>query len=59
VILVESHFKGRGKASGIVAETVLGQIWEFEDGKVVKQTMYRSPEEARKAAEEFAQADAR
>jgi ketosteroid isomerase-like protein len=51
VVFVESRFRGRGKGSGIEFETRLGQVWEFEDGKVVRSTMYRTPEEARRAAE--------
>ena len=51
VILVVNRFRGRGKGSGIEFETTLGQVWEFRDGKVVRQTMYRTPEEARRAAE--------
>lgn len=50
VVLVTSRFRGRGKGSGIEFETTLGQVWEFRDGKVVRQTLYRSPGEAREAA---------
>ena len=51
VVLVESRFRGRGKASGIEFETTLGQVWEFQDDRVVRQTIYRTPAEAREAAE--------
>ena len=54
VVFVESRFRGRGKGSGIEFETTLGQVWEFRDGEVVRQTMYRTPEEAREAAEALA-----
>jgi ketosteroid isomerase-like protein len=50
VILAKSHFRGRGKGSGIEFETELGQVWEFKDGLVVRQTMYRTYDEARAAA---------
>jgi ketosteroid isomerase-like protein len=51
VIVVETHFKGRGKASGLELEVELGQVWEFEDGLAVRQTMYRSYEEAHRVAQ--------
>jgi ketosteroid isomerase-like protein len=51
VVLVESRFHGRGHGSGIEFETTIGQIWEFRDGKAVRATMYRTPEEAREAGE--------
>lgn len=51
VILADTHFRGRAKGSGIELDTHLGQVWEFENGRAVRQTMYRTPEEARRAAE--------
>lgn len=50
VIVVVSHFRGRARSTGIEFERELGQVWEFEDGKVVRQTMYRSRAEALEAA---------
>ena len=51
LILANTHFRGRAKGSGIELDTHLGQVWEFKDGKAVRQTMYRTFEEARRAAE--------
>ena len=50
VVVVVSHFHGRGKATGLEFERAIGQVYEFEDGLVVRQTMYRTAEEAREAA---------
>ena len=54
VVLVLNEFRGRAKGSGIELESQLGQVWEFENGRVVRQTMYRTHEEALRAAEELA-----
>ena len=51
LIVTHSKFRGRGRGSGIEFEAELGQIWEFRDGKVVRQTMFRTYAEARRAAE--------
>jgi ketosteroid isomerase-like protein len=51
IVLANTHFRGRAKGSGIELDTHLGQVWEFEGGKAVRQTMYRTYEEAREAAE--------
>ena len=51
VLLVHSRVVTRGRGSGLEAETEIGQVWEFEDGRAVRQTMYRRFEEARAAAE--------
>jgi ketosteroid isomerase-like protein len=51
VILVHSRIVTRGRGSGIEAETRIGQVWEFENGRAVRQRMYRRFEEARAAAE--------
>ena len=56
LVVSKSYFKGRGKGSGIEFETELGQVWEFRDGLVVRQTMYRSYEEALAAGRELAEA---
>ena len=47
---------GRSLQSGIEFEMTLGQVSEFRDGRVVRQTMYRDPEEARAAAQELVSA---
>ena len=49
LFLSRSYFRGRGKGSGIEFETELGQIWEFKDGLVVRQEMYRTYEDAKAA----------
>jgi ketosteroid isomerase-like protein len=51
LILVVSHFRGTGRASGIEAVMDLWQIYEFEDGLITRQTMYRSAEEAQRAVD--------
>ena len=53
VILVLNAFRGRAKESGIQLESELGQVWVFRDGLAVRQTMYRTHDEARRAAEEL------
>jgi ketosteroid isomerase-like protein len=53
VVLVLNRFRGRAKGSGIELESQLGQVWEFRDGLAVRQTMYRTHDEARRAAEEL------
>jgi ketosteroid isomerase-like protein len=51
VLLVESRIVTRGRGSGLESETEIGQVWEFSNGRVVRQTLYRTPEEARRAVE--------
>jgi ketosteroid isomerase-like protein len=58
LILANTHFRGRAKGSGIELDTHLGQVWEFEDGKAVRQTMFRTYEEAREFADRLVRADA-
>jgi ketosteroid isomerase-like protein len=53
VLLALNRFRGRARGSGIELESDLGQVWEFRDGLAVRQTMYRTHEEARRAAEEL------
>jgi ketosteroid isomerase-like protein len=53
IILALNRFRGRAKGSGIELESQLGQVWEFRDGRAVRQTMYRTHDEARRAAEEL------
>jgi ketosteroid isomerase-like protein len=53
VVLVLNRFRGRAKGSGVELESELGQVWEFRDGLAVRQTMYRTHEEARRAAEKL------
>jgi ketosteroid isomerase-like protein len=58
VLLVRSMLRAHGRSSGLEAEAEIGQVWEFADGKAVRQTMYRRYEDARQAAEELARANA-
>ena len=58
LLVSESHFRGRGRGSGIEFESELGQVWEFRDGKLVRQRMFRSYDEARCAAEALLTTDA-
>jgi ketosteroid isomerase-like protein len=51
LVLVHTRLRTRGRVSGIEAETEVGQVWEFRDGMVVRQTLYRTYDEARQAAE--------
>jgi ketosteroid isomerase-like protein len=51
IIVVETNFLGRGKGSGLEIELELGQVWEFENGRAVRQAMYRTKEEAHRVAE--------
>jgi ketosteroid isomerase-like protein len=58
LLLVRSRMRTRGRVSGLEAESEIGQIWEFRDGRAVRQTMYRTVEEARQAAEQLVRTDA-
>ena len=44
LLLVESRIVTRGRGSGLESEKEIGQVWEFSNGRVVRQTMYRTPE---------------
>ena len=57
ILASRSAFRGRGKGSGIEFTGEVGQVWEFKDGLVVRQTMYRTYDEARAAAEQLARGD--
>ena len=59
LLLVHTWLHGRGRGSGIETDGEVGQVWEFKDGKAIRQTMYRRFEDAREAAEQMARADAR
>jgi ketosteroid isomerase-like protein len=56
LLLVHSWLHARGRGSGVDAETEIGQVWEFKDGKAVRQRMFRRFDDARAAAEELAAA---
>ena len=50
IVVVESRFHARGKGSGLDFGSEIGQVWYFEDGRAVREVMYRTPEEAHEAA---------
>jgi ketosteroid isomerase-like protein len=50
LLLVHSRLRTRGRGSGLESESEIGQVWEFRDGTAVRQTMYRTYDEARRAA---------
>jgi ketosteroid isomerase-like protein len=56
LLLVRSRLHTRGRGSGLETDAEIGQIWEFEDGLAVRQSMYRHYEDARAAADELVQA---
>ena len=51
LVVVRSSMSARGRGSGVRAEAEIGQVWEFQNGRAIRQTMYRSWAEARQAAE--------
>jgi ketosteroid isomerase-like protein len=55
LMVVRSTLHAHGRGSGIDTEAEIGQVWEFEDGKAVRQTMFRRYEEACAAAESLVQ----
>jgi ketosteroid isomerase-like protein len=50
-LLVHTWLHTRGRGSGLETEAEVGQVWEFKDGKAVRQTLYRSYDEARQAVD--------
>ena len=48
VIVLRMHVRGRG--GGVMLEQEVAHIWELEDGKLRRSTMYRDPDEALQAA---------
>jgi hypothetical protein len=54
VIVVISYFHGRARTTGLEFEREIGQVYEFEGGLAVRQTMYATGEEARAAARSLA-----
>jgi ketosteroid isomerase-like protein len=59
LLLVRAWLHARGRGSGLDAEAEIGQLWEFEDGKAVRQTMFRRFEDARSAADRLLEARGR
>ena len=56
IVLVHTRMHARGRGSGLETDGEIGQVWEFRDGKAIRQTMYRRFEEARAAADALLQA---
>ena len=48
-VVLLSHFRWRGPASGIVIESPLGQVFTIRDGKIVRSMDYLSHADALKA----------
>jgi ketosteroid isomerase-like protein len=48
-VVVLCHLKGKGRESGVEVESSIGQVWTVRDGKLVRQEMFRTPEEALEA----------
>jgi ketosteroid isomerase-like protein len=49
-IAVISRFTGRGKVSGVKLDVAIGQVWELEDGLIVRMQAYTDPDDALRAA---------
>jgi ketosteroid isomerase-like protein len=49
-IVLVNHIVGRGRGSGIEVEARGGHLWELEDGKVRRMSLFQSLEDARRAA---------
>lgn len=49
-VLTIGHLHGRGRESGILTESPIAWLADFEDGKVVRIREYLDPDEARTAA---------
>jgi ketosteroid isomerase-like protein len=49
-ILALVRFFARGRGSGVELETKIGQLWTLKDGQAVRLDVYRTWEEAAKAA---------
>jgi ketosteroid isomerase-like protein len=50
-VLTRSHFRGRGRASGVTTEAVLYTVWTLEDGKLVRFESFTDEQAALRAAE--------
>jgi ketosteroid isomerase-like protein len=48
--LVETDMRGRSSGTGIPGEMRVGQIWEMENGRFRRMTMYGDLDQARRAA---------
>jgi ketosteroid isomerase-like protein len=49
-VLTRSHFRARGRASGVTTEIVLHTVWTLEDGKLVRFESFTDEQAALEAA---------
>jgi uncharacterized protein len=49
-VVALGHFRGRGKGSGVEAETPFGYVVDFRGGKAIRIRSYLDPKEALEAA---------
>jgi ketosteroid isomerase-like protein len=50
-VLTRSHFRGRGRASGVTTEAVLHTVWTIENGKLLRFESFTDEQAALDAAE--------
>jgi ketosteroid isomerase-like protein len=50
-VLTRSHFRARGRASGVTTEVVLHTVWTLKDGKLVRFESFTDEQAALEAAE--------
>jgi uncharacterized protein len=50
-VLTISHFRGRGRASGVTTETRVHTVWTIENGKLVRFESFTDEQAALEAAE--------
>ena len=50
LVVTRTWLTGRGRGSGLVLDMRIGQLWTFEDGKVVRYEAFRTWEQALEAA---------
>jgi ketosteroid isomerase-like protein len=50
-VLTRSHFRARGRASGVTTEAVLYQLWTLRDEKLVRFESFTDEQDALKTAE--------
>jgi ketosteroid isomerase-like protein len=56
-VLTRSHFRARGRASGVTTEIVLHTVWTFEDGKLMRFESFTDEQAALEAARRQEAAD--
>jgi ketosteroid isomerase-like protein len=49
-VLTRSHFRARGRASGVTTEIVLHTVWTLEDGKLMRFESFTDEQSALEAA---------